>query len=87
MLLAIYGALAMGHLVAAVIFLRFWSRVHQALLMIFALAFGAMALSYLLLCFVNLGTQEPMSVYLLRLSAFAGIIAGIIWTNVRKRSL
>ena len=85
MLLAIYGALAMGHLLIAAIFLRFWNRVHAALLIVFAFSFALLSISYVVLCFVNLGEQEPTTVYLIRLLAFSLIAAGIVWTNVQNR--
>jgi predicted tellurium resistance membrane protein TerC len=85
MLLATYGALAMGHLLIAAIFLRFWSKVHAALLMIFSVSFALLSMSYVALCFVNLGDREPTVVYLVRLVAFSLIAGGIVWTNLRTR--
>lgn len=84
MLLATYGALAMGHLLVAAIFLRFWNRIHAALLIIFAISFSLLSISYVALCVTNLSEREPTIVYLIRLLAFSFIAAGIIWTNLRN---
>jgi hypothetical protein len=86
MLMAAYGALALGHLAVASLFLRFWARVRATLLMVFAIAFTFMALSYLLLCVSDTGGAWRTAAYLIRLSAFVFIIFGIVATNLQNRS-
>ncbi|MHB1206376.1 MAG: DUF5985 family protein [Rhodospirillaceae bacterium] len=86
MLTAVYGALAMGHIAIASVFLRFWTRVRAALLIVFAVSFVLMALSYGLLCLSDIGNGWRTAAYLLRLSAFIFIILGIVSTNLQTRS-
>ena len=81
----VYGALAAGYLVAGVFFLRFWTRMRERLLLIFALAFWMLALSQTLLGVLDLEREEQSWLYLIRLAAFTLIIAGIVSVNLKKR--
>jgi hypothetical protein len=81
----IYGAFAAGFLVAAAFFLRFWGRTRAPLLMIFALAFALMAMTYVFLGTLQIPREEQGWIYLVRLASFTLIIIGIIWTNLRGR--
>lgn len=83
MQLAIYGAFAASHLIAAAFFLRFWTKTKAPMLMFFTIAFLLLGFSYGLLCFTNLSKAEPSGVYLVRLASFVLIIIGIVWTNLR----
>ncbi len=83
MQLAYYGAFAAAHFVAAAFFLRFWTRTRAPLLLIFAVSFVLLGVSYGLLCLTNLGESEPSAVYLVRLASFVLIIVGIVWANIR----
>lgn len=83
MQLAYYGAFAAAHIIAAAFFFRFWSKTHAPLLLAFAISFVLLGISYVLLCFTNLGQIEPGPVYLVRLVSFVLLIVGIIWANVR----
>jgi hypothetical protein len=85
MQLAIYGAFAASHLIAAAIFLRFWAKTKAPMLMFFSIAFVLLGLSYGLLCRTDVGVPEPSAVYLVRLGAFVLIIVGIVWTNLRQK--
>lgn len=80
-----YGAFAAGFLVAAAFFLRFWSRMKAPLLLIFAVAFALLALSYGMLGAAQITREELSSIYLIRLAAFVLIIIGIVWTNLRAQ--
>jgi len=82
---AIYGAFAAGHLIAAAIFLRFWTKTKAAMLMFFSVAFALVGISYGLLCLTDISAPEPSGVYLVRLAGFILIIVGIVWTNLRHR--
>lgn len=78
------GAIATGSFVAALFFLRFWRSTRDRLFLYFALAFALeggnrLALGGLLQLTSN---NENYSVYVLRLAAYALILAGI-WTKNR----
>ncbi len=81
----VYGALAASYLIAGVFFLRFWTRTHERLLLIFALAFWMLALNQSLLGVLDLEREEESWLYLIRLASFTLIIAGIVLVNLRKR--
>ena len=81
----VYGALAAGYLIAGVFFLRFWTRTHERLLLIFALAFWMLALSQTLLGVLDLEREEQSWLYLIRLGAFTLIIAGVVSVNLKRR--
>ena len=79
------GLVAMGQLVAAVFFLRFWSRTRDPLFLAFAAAFALMALNQALVALLGVPREEQSAFYLLRLAAFLMIIAAIVTKNVRSR--
>ena len=81
----VYGMLAAGYLVAGVFFLRFWTRTREPLLLIFACAFGLLAVSQAMLGLLDLEREEQSWVYLIRLCSFTLIIVGIVAVNLRKR--
>jgi hypothetical protein len=84
MQMAIYGAFAASHLIAAAFFLRFWTKTKASILMFLSVAFLLLGISYGLLCFTNLSLVEPSGVYLVRLVSFVLIIVGIVWANLRQ---
>jgi membrane-associated PAP2 superfamily phosphatase len=71
------GAITMGFAVAGLFFLRFWKRSHERLFIAFALAFWLLGLSQALLSFTDVPLEERSWLYLLRLAAFALILASI----------
>lgn len=75
------GLITMGHLVAGLFFLRFWSRTRDALFAAFAIAFWLLAANQALLAGANIVDEERSSIYLLRVAAFAIIIAAVILKN------
>lgn len=75
------GLITMGHLVAGLFFLRFWSRTRDGLFAAFAIAFWLLAANQALLASVNIVDEERSSIYLLRVAAFAIIIAAVILKN------
>ena len=77
------GALTMGFLVAGLFFLRFWKGTRDNLFVAFALAFWLLGLTQALLALSNIPVEERSWLYLLRLSAFALILASIWWKNRR----
>ena len=78
------GAITMGFAVAGLFFLRFWRRTREELFLAFAVAFWLLGAAQALLAFAGNLVEERSWLYLLRLAAFALILAAIGWKN-RKR--
>jgi hypothetical protein len=79
------GLIAMGHLLASLFFLRFWSRTKDWLFLAFAAAFALMALNQTLVILLAVPREEQSVFYLLRLAAFLLIIAAILAKNMQSR--
>jgi len=75
------GATALGCLVAALFFLRFWTTTRERLFRWFALAFLILALDFAFLGLVPQATEWRVYVYGARLAAFCMILFGIIEKN------
>lgn len=75
------GLVTMGFLVAALFFLRFWKQTRDGLFAAFAAAFALLATTQALLAFSSMPVEERSPLYLLRLAAFAIIIAAVIAKN------
>lgn len=75
------GAVAFGFLVAALFFLRFWTRLRDPLFIWFALAFCLLGLGQSVLALGGLPLEERSSVYLIRLLAFSMIIFAVFRKN------
>ena len=75
------GVIAMGFLVAAVFFLRFWRETRDRLFAFFAAAFLLMAVMRPLL---GNGQPDNLAFYLIRLVAYVIIIIGILDKNLRR---
>ena len=80
----ILGAVAMGYLVVAVFFLKFWRRTGDRLFLIFAISFGLLTANSALFPLAGLSRGEEW-VYFLRLAAFVLIIIAIVGKNLRGR--
>jgi len=79
----LHGAVAMGSLVAALFFLRFWLETADRFFLLFAIAFALDAATRLLLNIDQIpGEQVPM-VYLGRLLTYALILGAIVDKNAR----
>ena len=76
------GLIAMGFLVSGLFFLRYWRLTRDGLFAAFAAAFALLALNQTLLSFSRVPLEERSPLYLLRLAAFAIIIAAILAKNV-----
>jgi hypothetical protein len=76
------GLIAMGFLVSALVFLRYWRLTQDRLFAAFAAAFALLALNQTLLAFSRVPLEERSSLYLLRLAAFATIITAILIKNI-----
>lgn len=75
------GALAVGYLVAALFFLKFWRRTGQGLFVWFALAFLVFGFQPALDGVLAPAGEVEARLFLLRPLGFLLIIAGIIWAN------
>jgi hypothetical protein len=78
------GAVAAGFLLAGLFFLRFWKRTRDGLFLAFAAAFVLLGLGQALLALANVPDEERSWLYLVRLLAFALILAAIIRKNRRS---
>ena len=79
------GAVALGFVVCALFFLRFWRRTSDGLFLSFGLAFLLLGIGQSVLALGNIPTEERGSLYLIRLLAFLLILVGIYRTNRRQR--
>lgn len=80
---ALWGALAMSSFVAGLFFLRYFTRSRERLFLFFSLAFTVFGLNWVGLLVIPNPTETRHYVYLLRLVAFAFIIAGVVDKNRR----
>ena len=80
------GAVALGFLVCACFFLRFWRRTNEGLFLSFALAFLLLGVGQTVLALGNIPTEERGSLFLIRLAAFLLILVGI-WRANRKHRI
>lgn len=80
----ISGVIAMGFLVCAAFFARFWSRTKDGLFAAFAVAFLLLAIGQSLVTILGLPLEERSWLYLLRLAAFSIIIVAIMRKNFAK---
>jgi zinc transporter ZupT len=78
------GTIAMGFLIAALFFFRFWWRTNDGLFAAFALAFLLFALNQALITGIETSQDEKSLVYLLRLAGYALIISAIVRKNFRS---
>ena len=78
------GAVVAGFLLASLFFLRFWKRTRDGLFLAFASAFVLLGLGQTLLAFAHVPDEERSWLYLIRLIAFALILAAIVRKNRRS---
>jgi hypothetical protein len=77
------GMATLGFIVAALFFLRFWTRTHDGLFLAFAVAFFLLGMNQALVSLTNMPIEERSPLYLLRLAAFLLIIFSI-WRKNRE---
>jgi len=80
------GALTFTYVIAAFYFLQFWRRSTDRLFLMFALAFGLLAVNQLTLFIIGSADELGEYVYLLRVLAFSLIVIGIVLKNVAGRA-
>jgi len=81
----ITGMITMGFLIAGVLFLRFWTRTRDLLFAAYAVAFWLLAANQALVALSGIPREEHSWFYLLRVAAFAMIIAAVAWKNRKSR--
>jgi len=79
------GAISMGFLVAALLFLRFWKQTREGLFVAFAGSFLLLGINQALLTLTQVPLEERSGLYLVRLAAFLLIIGALWWQNRRGR--
>jgi peptidoglycan/LPS O-acetylase OafA/YrhL len=79
------GAVAMGFVVAAVFFLRFWRKTSDRLFLAFAAAFALLALNQALAQWIGQADERVGYTYLLRVLGFILILAAIVDKNLGRR--
>lgn len=77
------GALWVSSTVAGLVFLRYWKISRDRLFLYFCAAFWVMALQWLLMAIVQPPGEERHYFFLMRLTAFLLILAGIVDKNRR----
>ncbi len=77
----LYGGTAMGCVIAALFFLRFWRESHDSLFLTFSIAFWIFAANYAILGLVPFADETRPYVFMLRLLGFAAILWGIVGKN------
>jgi hypothetical protein len=79
------GAIAMGHAVACLIFLRFYSRTRDRLFVMFAVAF--LLLGVIRVCMmIWVDPMEHRFLYWVRLAAYVLILVAIIDKNLPRKA-
>lgn len=78
------GAIVMGFSVAALLFLKFWSRTREGIFLAFSASFLLLGLTQALLTLGAFYTEERSWLYLVRLAAFLLILFALWWQNRRR---
>ncbi len=79
----IIGAVAMGHVVAGLFFLRFWRKTRDRFFALFALAFWILAINRVAMVIYG-DMKEHHFVYWVRLAAYVVILLAILDKNRSK---
>lgn len=81
MLEFLWGASALGAIAAGLFFLRFWRETRDRLFLLFAVAFGAMAVNWIGLGATSAQDEARTYFYLVRAIAFVVIIVAVVDKN------
>jgi hypothetical protein len=79
------GAIALGFIVSALFFLRFWKRTRDGLFLAFATAFALLGMGQAVQALANIPQEERSYIFLLRLVAFTLILIAIVRKNRSAR--
>lgn len=77
----LYGAVTFGFLIAALFFLRFWTRTRDGLFLAFSVAFLLLGAVQAILALGDIPVEERSWVYTIRLAAFLLILLAIARKN------
>lgn len=77
----LYGAVTFGFLIAALFFLRFWTRTRDGLFLAFSVAFLLLGAVQAILALGDIPVEERSWVYTIRLAAFLLILLAIVRKN------
>jgi hypothetical protein len=80
------GAVALGYVVAALFFLRFWRKTADRLFLAFCAAFGLLAVNQVLAAVMEAGDERTPYVYSLRVLGFLLILWAIVDKNLASTS-
>lgn len=83
MISVIQGAVAMGTLIAALFFLKFWTQTRDRFFMLFSTAFAVDALTRTLIALDQVPNEQEPLYYGARLITFGLILAAIVDKNRR----
>jgi hypothetical protein len=75
------GVLAMGDLIAGLLFVRYWKHTHDRLFIYFAVSFGMESVCRFLLIYTTYNSESEPLVYGLRLLSYGVILLGIADKN------
>lgn len=75
------GVLAMGDLIAAMFFLKYWKRTRDRFFFYFIVSFGIEVVCRYLLIYTTFNSESEPLVYSLRLLSYAVILVGIADKN------
>lgn len=76
------GAVALGYMLAAMFFLRFWKRTGELLFLSFSVAFALLSVGQIVVASANIYVEDSSAAYLVRFAAFAVIILAV-WRKNR----
>jgi hypothetical protein len=79
------GAVALGFLVCAGFFARFWRKTADRLFLVFAVAFALLALNQALAQWLGAADERVAYTYLVRVLAFGLILVAIVDKNLLRR--
>jgi Family of unknown function (DUF5985) len=81
------GAIAMGYLIVACFFLRFWKETHERLFIFFTTGFAVLALHRTLFALCYDMHQWDELTFALRLAGYSIILGGIIERRLRRSTI
>jgi uncharacterized protein DUF5985 len=79
--LFLWGASTLGSWVIALFFLKYWKRTRDRLFLFFSAAFWILSVNWIGLAVVNPSQESRHWIFVVRVIAFACILAGILAKN------
>jgi hypothetical protein len=81
------GAIAMGYLIVALFFVRFWSETRDRLFVFFATGFGILCIHRTMFALSHGGAGWDEATFALRLVGYLAILIGIIDRRIRPSAV